>query len=160
MNKDEALFTNIANRIINLTTTDEYGSSRTQDIETFADLSSYLNSNNILPPCGEWNESNLRTFLHRTKKRYGVQRLYDACDHEFIGRTSWEYASYTRNEEVCERRSQRKQVPMAQEKSNRKSKNLYAYFYQDVENWKSHEIDEIIAEENKMQKNHFSDGKL
>jgi hypothetical protein len=160
MNKDQKLFTQIIDRLVYLTTTDEYGSTRSQDIETFADLSEELNRQNILPVCGQWTESNLKSFIHRTKNRYGIDRLYEECDIDFIGRSSWEYRSCMMREEVCEKRSQRKRVSVSQEKSTRKSQSLYSFFYRDLESWKAHEVDEIIQEENKMQKNHFSKNEL
>ncbi len=157
MNKDQKLFIQIIDRLVYLTTTDEYGSTRSQDIETFADLSEELNRQNILPRCGQWTENNLRSFIHRTKNRCGIDTLYEECDIDFIGRSSWEYTSCTTREEVCEKRSQRKQAPVSEEKSTRKSQGLYSYFYGDLQSWKPHEVDEIIQEENMMHKNHFSE---
>jgi len=143
MNNDLKLFTSIANRLVYLTTRDEYGSSRSKGIETLGDLSPELNDGNILPPSGRWSENSLKLFLSRVRKRYSYDELISECDINFIGRNAWEYASYTRSEEVVQRNRSKK---TGQEGQVTASYPISSHEASENELWKSHEIPDLEIE--------------
>jgi hypothetical protein len=105
MNADLLLFKEIANRLVYLTTKDEFGTTRSLGISTFDDLSDDLNDSGIVPARGYWTKNSLTLFFHRLRRRYTEEALFEVCDLEFIGRHAWEYQSYTKHEDVCDKRN-------------------------------------------------------
>ena len=142
MNKDLQLFTDAINHLIFLTTTDEYGSTRSRGIETYRDFANELNNVGIVPRSGLWTENSLKLFLHKIPLRYENEDYCSDCDIDFIGRCSWEYQSQTTHEEVCEGRNAKKSISEPYEKTSRRS-NPYTRIYADSEIWKEHEQSEI-----------------
>lgn len=147
MNKDLKLFAEITNKLTFYTTLDEYGSSRSQGIETYEELFDELNKTGIVPPRGYWTENSLKIFLHRIKKKYSEETLQEICDIDFIGSNSWEYLSYTKGNEILSKGRNHK-TPVRTE--YKQSDPLYTY--DDVEGlvWKEHEINELKYEDRKI----------
>ncbi len=144
INKDLKLFARISNRLIFLTTRDEYGSSRSQGIETFLELYDDLNNVGIIPPRGYWTENSLKIFLHRVKKNYDKELLREVCDLEFIGTSAWEYQSHTKGNEIMSKGHNTK-TPIQTDYT----KAFPLYTYQDVEGtvWKEHETNQLKQED-------------
>ena len=147
MQNDLKLFAKITNRLIFLTTRDEYGSARSEGIEHYAELYAYLNDTEFLPPRGYWTENSLKLFMCRVKKKYSPETLREVCDLQFIGSSSWEYQSYTKGTEVIDRGHNTK---TGVESNYTKSYPLYTY--ENVEGiiWKEHEINELKYEDRKI----------
>ena len=147
MNKDLCLFRDIANHLIFLTTKDEFGSSRSRNIETLQNLYEELNSAGVVPSRGYWTENSLKLFLHRVKQRYHISELYDECDTEFIGRSAWEYQSCTIYEEVIDATPRHS---VLSSENYTKSYPLNSYAAMEGEAWRDHEISAIKNEHKKI----------
>lgn len=147
MNKDLQLFAQIIKKLTFLTTSDEYGSSRSKGIETFAELYEELNEAQIVPQRGYWTEASLRIFIHRIKRRYSEEILLDVSDLEFIGANAWEYQSYTRANEII---SKGHNVKTPVEAEHIASYPLYTYEDIDGMIWKDHEVNELRYEDRKI----------
>ena len=158
MNEDLKLFAKITNRLIFLTTRDEYGSARSIGIEHYAELYPYLNHTELLPPRGYWTENSLKLFMYRIRQKYSPETIREVCDFEFIGSSSWEYQSYTKGNEVIDRGHNKITVI---ESNYTKSYPLYTY--ENVEGivWKEHEVNELQYEDRKiLRKNRLLEKKL
>lgn len=148
MNKDLKLYSDIINHLVYLTTKDEYGTIRSRGVETYGHLAEELNNKGIVPSNrGYWTENSIKLFFPRIIRRYPEDYYYDDCDFDFIGRSSWEYQSYTKYEEILDtpHRKQKKT-----EQSYKKSNPVYTYHLNADEKWKGDEIEILIKEENRI----------
>ena len=145
--KDIRLYTNIINHLVYLTTKDEYGKIRSRGIETYGHLAEELNNEGIVPDRGFWTENSMKLFFPRIKKRYPDECYYDDCDLEFIKRSSWEYQSYTRYEEVIDSPHR---IKIQSEENYNKTAPVYTYIRTKHEVWKEHDVEDIIKKEIKV----------
>jgi hypothetical protein len=147
MNKDLQLFTKVINRLIYLTTKDEYGSSRSRGVETLSDLAEELNTEGIHASKGMWTENSLKLHLHRVKLRYTSEQLTSECDFDMIDRCAWEYSSGTPHEEIVHKRKSHFR------RHNGKVTQSYpvtSYEKIDGEKWKECELTEVINEDKRI----------
>lgn len=135
MENDIKLFLDASNYLVFLTTKDEYGSSRTRDIETYKDYADELNSRNLVPKRGIWTESSIKQFYSRIKGKYKDYDLMKHIDLEYVGRSSWEYQSFTIEEEVREDRNPKKRVPEVYGNGRFYSYDICGRNYNDLELW-------------------------
>lgn len=142
--KDIRLYANIINHLVYLTTKDEYGTIRSRGIETYGHLAEELNNEGIVPDRGFWTENSIKLFFPRILKRFPDECYYEDCDYDFIGRSAWEYLSHTKYEEVCDT-TRRKTI--RSEYSYNTSGPQYSYNQFGFENWKKHEVEDIIKED-------------
>ena len=152
MNKDLQLFTKAINRLVYLTTKDEYGIQRSRGIDTYEYLAEELNQENIVPDRGYWTENSLKLFFGRIIKRYPREDYEDECDLDFIRRSHWEYLSYNKAEEIIEPRNPAKHNPEESEKKDNKPNNLYTALYQDIDSWKNYEKADVQREDRNILK--------
>jgi hypothetical protein len=148
MNRDLEIFTGAINHLVFLTTKDEYGTVRSRGVETYDHFAQELNENGIVPKSGQWNENSLKCFFQRVKKRYSFEVLSEQCDFDFLGRSAWEYQSYTKREEVMDGIS--KKIRIDEDKGTIRSAPVFTYNQYGIENWKNTEIDEIKREDKEI----------
>lgn len=146
MNADLLLFQKIANRLIYLTTRDEFGSSRSIGISTLEELTDDLNDIHVVPSCGHWTKNSLSIFFCRLRKRYSENELLDACDIDFVGRHSWEYQSYTKQEDVCKRRNVGQLISVGSAPNT-----LMTSDFEKIESWKQHELSEVSCQDKQFE---------
>lgn len=91
MKQDLYLYSRIIAHLEYLTTYDEFGSTRSRDVGTIADLARELNRVGIIPQRGYWTTKALECFLPRIKERYLPEQIREACDCRFVGHSTWEY---------------------------------------------------------------------
>lgn len=150
MEKDIKLFSDASNYLVFLTTKDEYGSSRTKDIETYKDYADELNSINLVPKKGLWTESSIKQFCSRMKGKYKDHDLLNHIDLEYVGRSSWEYQSFTIEEEM---RNSKKQAPEEYEKRSFYPYEICGRNYNDLELWSKVGADDPDSDYWKIMKN-------
>jgi hypothetical protein len=144
MNTDMLRFTRIINRLIFLTTRDEYGSSRSKGIGTYSQLVEELNNEGISAANGKWTENSLKLHISRVKNRYPIDELISECDIELIDRSNWEYVSGVQREEVIKKRRHK-----VKKKEDKVTKSYPLVTYEPIagEVWKEHEISDVLANE-------------
>jgi hypothetical protein len=148
MNRDLEIFTGAINHLVFLTTKDEYGTVRSRGIETYDHFAQELNEIGIVPKSGQWNENSLKCFFHRVKNRYSFEHLSEQCDFDFLGRSAWEYQSYTKREEVMDGISKKPRLDEDKEKT--RSTPVFTYNQYGIENWKNSEIDQVRNEDKEI----------
>jgi hypothetical protein len=154
MNKDLELFTHTINHLVYLTTKDEFGIRRSRGIETFEHLAEDLNEEHIVPDRGYWTENSLKLFISRIMKRYPKEVIESECDIDFVGRRFWEYLSYTKIEEVIERRNASKKDPDECEKKTYRPVNAYTALYSDIDRWRGHEKEDVERQDKDFLENY------
>ena len=152
MNADLKLFTAVINRLVYLTTRDEYGYKRSHGVGTFDHYAEELNEEHIVPDRGYWTENSLKLFLSRIMNKYPEEVYKEACDIDFSGRRCWEYLSYTKSEEVVEGRNPSKKDPEEYENGSYTKNTTYSALSSDIEFWKNHEKQVIESEDRKILK--------
>ena len=148
MNRDLEIFTGAINHLVFLTTKDEYGTIRSRGVDTYDRFAQELNEIGIVPKSGQWNENSLKCFFHRVKNRYSFEVLSEQCDFDFLGRSAWEYQSYTKREEVMDGIS--KKLRVDEDKDKTRSTPVFTYNQYGIEHWKNSEIDEIKREDKEI----------
>ena len=154
MNTDLQLFTKAINRLVYLTTRDEFGTRRSRGIETYEHLAEELNEEHIVPVRGYWTENSLKIFISRIMKRYSKEVIESECDIDFVGRRFWEYLSYTKIEEIIERRNPSKKDPEEYEKKPYRPVNAYTALYSDIDRWRGHEKDDVERQDKDFLENY------
>ncbi len=152
MNKDLELFKIVINRLVYLTTIDEFGNKRSRGVGTYDHYAEELNEEHIVPDSGYWTENSLKLFFSRIMKKYPEEVYKEACDLDFTGRRCWEYLSYTKSEEVVEGRNPSKKDPEVYENGNYGKNTAYSAINSDIEFWKKHELESIEREDKKILK--------
>jgi hypothetical protein len=89
MKQDLYIYTRIVSHLEYLTTYDEFGSTRSREVENYEDLANELNRVGIVPKSGAWTKRALDSFVPRIKERYSPEQIQEACDCRFIGASSW-----------------------------------------------------------------------
>ncbi len=152
MSKDLELFRTVINRLVYLTTRDEFGNKRSHGVGTFDHYAEELNEERIVPDRGYWTENSLKLFLSRIMNKYPKEVYKEACDIDFSGRRCWEYLSYTKSEEVVEGRNPSKKDPDEHENGSYTKNTTYSALSSDIEFWKNHEKQVIESEDKKILK--------
>ena len=152
MNKDLELFKTVINRLVYLTTIDEFGNKRSRGVGTYDHYAEELNEERIVPESGRWTDNSLKLFLSRIMKKYPEEVYKEVCDIDFTGRRSWEYLCYTKTEEIVERRKLSEKDPEAYENGNCRKNTVYSAINSDIEFWKNHELPSVEREDKKILK--------
>ena len=142
MKLDLYLFSRIVGHLEYLTTYDEYGCSRSRNIQTIAELSEELNRIGIVPRRGYWTKRSLECFLPRVRERYSPETIAQVCDCGMVGSSALEYLSATWLRGL---KNPRKAV-MRPDKGEYHKSPIIHYEPIDGERWKAHELPELIDE--------------
>ena len=152
MNDDLQLFRTVINRLVYLSTKDEFGNKRSRGVGTYNHYAEELNQEHIVPDSGYWTENSLKLFFSRIMKKYPEEVYKEACDLDFTGRRCWEYLSYTKSEEVVEGRNPSKKDPDEYENGSYTKNTSYSALSSDIEFWKNHEKQSMEREDKKILK--------
>ena len=139
MNTDLQLFKAVINRLVYLSTKDEFGNKRSRGVGTYDHYAEELNQEHIVPDSGYWTENSLKLFFSRIMKKYPEEVYKEACGLDFTGRRCWEYLSYAKSEEVVEGRNPSKHDPNDYDNVGYAKNTNYSAFHSDIEFWKNHE---------------------
>jgi hypothetical protein len=150
MNKDLQLFNQAVNLLIFCTTKDDFGNIRSRGIGTYEYFAEELNKENIVPEKGYWTENSLKLFFPRIMRRYPKEVYENVCDLEFVGRSAWEYLSYSKAEEIVEKRNSAKKLPDDYTKMPPRRLNPYTALYADIDLWKDHESADVERQDNNI----------
>ena len=142
MKHDLYLYSRIVSHLEYLTTYDEFGSTRSRDVDTIEALSKELNRVGIVPKSGAWTKRALDSFVPRIKDRYSPEQIQEACDCRFIGASSWECLSATTAGELMAPR----RMLHYQRDPDYSAEPVRRYKPIEGESWKQHEEPELFRE--------------
>ena len=142
MKHDLYLYSRIVSHLEYLTTHDEFGSTRSRDVDTIAALAKELNNVGIVPKRGYWTTKALECFIPRIKERYTPEQIQEACDCRFIGASSWECLSATTAGELMAPR----RMLHYQRDPDYSAEPVRRYKPIEGESWKQHEEPELFRE--------------
>ena len=142
MKHDLYLYSRIVSHLEYLTTYDEFGSTRSRDVDTIEALSKELNRVGIVPKSGAWTKRALDSFVPRIKDRYSPEQIQEACDCRFIGASSWECLSATTAGELMAPR----RMLHYQRDRDYSAEPVRRYKPIEGESWKQHEEPDLFRE--------------
>jgi hypothetical protein len=142
MKQDLYLYSRIIAHLEYLTTYDEFGSSRSRNVTTIADLADELNEIGLVPTRGYWTKRSLECFLPRVQKRYSAEAIAEVCDCRMVGCSSWEYLSATTSGELV---APRRMLPYHRDPEYTAAP-IMRYEPIDGEVWKQYEEQDLFRE--------------